>query len=164
MFTYKAFSDNYVASQIGDVDGNSDDKVKVCNSMIGSDNIVNKSKIKTVGITEGGGVSSNDLGYEMANSSNVNPTTLIKQSVLNEPRPIMASRGQNIVYKLSSANATNKPVNVERKDKFTSMQESFSNGAPELGRDVVLSDVMFGSEILKCQNAKTFRGNKKESS
>lgn len=88
---------------------------------------------------------------------------IVQNNRQNEPRPIMASRGQNTVYKLSSANTTNKPVNVGRKNKFTSMQESFSNGAPELGRDIVLSDGMLGSEILKGQNAKTFRGNKKES-
>lgn len=80
----------------------------------------------------------------------------------NEARPIMASRGNNTVYKLSSASnySSTQKANTDRKDRFNKLQESFSNSAPELGRDIILTDGSNPVEILKEQQAKTFRKNK----
>lgn len=84
----------------------------------------------------------------------------------NQPRPIMASRGQNTVYSLSSSGSTNQnalSVEQQRRSKFNKKLDDYSNGAPELGRDIVTSQEMFGSEILKGnQNAKTFLKKRKD--
>lgn len=82
-----------------------------------------------------------------------------QQTKPNEARPIMASRGENKVYKLSSASNYSfaQAANTDRKEKFNKLKETFSNSAPELGRDIVLTDGSYPVEILKGQQAKTFR-------
>lgn len=82
-----------------------------------------------------------------------------QQTKPNEARPIMASRGENKVYKLSSASNYSfaQAATTGRKEKFNKLKETFSNSAPELGRDIVLTDGSYPVEILKGQQAKTFR-------
>lgn len=91
--------------------------------------------------------------------------TSIQQPSPNAPRPIMASRGANTVYKLSSAtpNVAKSIVTNKRREAFEKMAGDFSNGAPELGRDIIISQCGLGVELLKGQDAKTFRGDGKPS-
>ena len=89
----------------------------------------------------------------------------VQQTPPNAPRPIMASRGANTVYILASSSQKKKNVletEVKRRDKFNEMVKGFSDTAPELGRDIIVSSEMFGSEILKNgQDAKTFLKKRK---
>lgn len=78
----------------------------------------------------------------------------------NQPRPIMASRGANTVYRLSdSSNDKNKRVSDKRKENFANMINGFSENAPELGRTIILSSEMYGSEILKEGQKPKINGN-----
>ena len=87
---------------------------------------------------------------------------MVQQAPPNAPRPIMASRGANTVYKLAevSNNKNIEPVNKDRKEKFAEMQKSFSDTAPELGRDIILTGELYRTEILKGQDAKSYRDSK----
>ena len=78
----------------------------------------------------------------------------------NQPRPIMASRGANKVYRLSdSTNDKNKRVSDRRKENFANMVNGFSENAPELGRNIIISSEMYGSEILKEGQKPKINGN-----
>lgn len=73
------------------------------------------------------------------------------EQIQHEPRPIMASRGANTVFKLSSLGDLSNRLKIEdkRKERFKKMSETYTNTAPELGRQIVLSTEMYGSSILK---------------
>lgn len=111
------------------------------------------------GVTSGNWQATDIANVTFGDGSGNTGTLNAQQTKPNEARPIMASRGENKVYKLSSASNYSfaQSATTDRKEKFNKLKETFSNSAPELGRDIVLTDGSYPVEILKGQQAKTFR-------
>lgn len=61
--------------------------------------------------------------------------------------------GDNIVYKLSSSTKNKNPdlyvENEDRRSKFEALQQTLTNNAPNMGREIYLTEEMYDSNILK---------------
>lgn len=66
--------------------------------------------------------------------------------------------GENKVYKLAGANERiSERITAERKNEFASLKETLLSNTPTIKRDIIISDALYDSNILKgSQEAKTF--------
>lgn len=72
---------------------------------------------------------------------------------INYASSTLDSYGDNTVYKLSSSSSNkNKDLyinNEDRRSKFEALQQTLSNNAPNMGREIYLTEEMYDSNILK---------------